>query len=214
MTDPLPAISDTGDGAAGGADGSRELSVPEAEVERARLKEDLTFRSDFLTDSSPGHGKAVARMNALDRIIAGGEAAPLAGADGKPVQEGEAADPMDEVRGVPPDADGYDLRRLSLPPDDAPEIVAEALTQVRGWSHEARLSQGELDGLVDRYNTVMKDEGWSDIVSFNPVATGNATSAGQARVSAADTLAVTYCNPTAGALTPASGTAAILAFRS
>lgn len=54
----------------------------------------------------------------------------------------------------------------------------------------------------------------SDKVFFNPVAAGNATSAGQVRVSAADTLAVTYCNPTSGALTPGAGTAEIVAIRS
>jgi len=54
----------------------------------------------------------------------------------------------------------------------------------------------------------------TDKVFFNPVATGNATAAGQVRVSAADTLAVTYCNPTAGALTPAAGSANIVALRS
>ena len=54
----------------------------------------------------------------------------------------------------------------------------------------------------------------ADKVFINPVATGNATSAGQVRVSAANTLAVTYCNPTAGALTPAVGTMNIVAIRS
>lgn len=54
----------------------------------------------------------------------------------------------------------------------------------------------------------------ADKVFYNPVATGNAASAGQVRVSAADTLAVTYCNPTAGALTPAAGVAGVVAVRS
>lgn len=53
-----------------------------------------------------------------------------------------------------------------------------------------------------------------DAVIINPAATGNATSACQARVSAADTLAVMYCNPTAGALTPGAGTMTIIAIRS
>jgi hypothetical protein len=39
-------------------------------------------------------------------------------------------------------------------------------------------------------------------------------SATQSRVSAANTLAQTYCNPTSGALTPASGTYNIVAIRS
>jgi hypothetical protein len=55
----------------------------------------------------------------------------------------------------------------------------------------------------------------ADTVEFNP---GAAPTAGTGivgwRVSAADTLAVTYINATAGALTPASGTARIVAIRS
>ncbi len=54
----------------------------------------------------------------------------------------------------------------------------------------------------------------ADAVFISPVATGNATMAGQARVSAGDTLAVTYTNPTGGALTPAAGVMRILAVRS
>jgi hypothetical protein len=51
----------------------------------------------------------------------------------------------------------------------------------------------------------------ADTVFYNPPATGNATSAAQVRVSAANTLAVMYCNPTAGALTPGAGSAKIAA---
>ena len=54
----------------------------------------------------------------------------------------------------------------------------------------------------------------ADTVVVNPVATGNATAVASARVSAANTLAVTFINPTAGALTPAAGSWKILAFRS
>ena len=54
----------------------------------------------------------------------------------------------------------------------------------------------------------------ADKVFYNPPATDNATSAGQVRVSAANTLAVMYCNPTAGALTPGAGTGIVVAFRS
>ena len=53
----------------------------------------------------------------------------------------------------------------------------------------------------------------TDKVLYNPPATGNATSAAQVRVSADNTLAVMYCNPTAGALTPGAGTATIIAYR-
>lgn len=55
----------------------------------------------------------------------------------------------------------------------------------------------------------------ADTVDFNP---GAAPTAGTGivgwRVKAADTLSVTYCNNTAGALTPSSGTARIVATRS
>jgi len=54
----------------------------------------------------------------------------------------------------------------------------------------------------------------ADAVFISPVATGNHTMAGSARVSAADTLAVTYTNPTQGTLTPAAGVMHILAIRS
>lgn len=53
-----------------------------------------------------------------------------------------------------------------------------------------------------------------DTVLVNPAATGNATSMTQARVSAANTLALMFCNPTAGGLTPGAGTYSIVAIRS
>lgn len=52
----------------------------------------------------------------------------------------------------------------------------------------------------------------TDVVVVNPAATGNATAVASARVSAANTLAITFVNPTAGALTPGAGTYSILAF--
>lgn len=54
----------------------------------------------------------------------------------------------------------------------------------------------------------------ADKVVVNHAATGNATGIAGVRVSAANTLAVSYVNPTAGALVPAAGTYLILAFRS
>lgn len=53
----------------------------------------------------------------------------------------------------------------------------------------------------------------TDAVFVSPAATGNATSMTQARVSAANTLALMYCNPTAGALTPGAGTYKIISVR-
>ena len=47
----------------------------------------------------------------------------------------------------------------------------------------------------------------------NPAAIANATGIAGVRVSAADTLAVRFVNPTAGALTPTAGTWAIIALR-
>jgi len=54
----------------------------------------------------------------------------------------------------------------------------------------------------------------TDTVVINPVATGNATMVGGAKVSATDTLQVGFTNPTAGDLTPAAGAWRILAVRS
>lgn len=54
----------------------------------------------------------------------------------------------------------------------------------------------------------------ADKVVVNPPAIANATGIAGARVSAANTLAIRYVNPTAGALTPTSGTYTVVAFRS
>lgn len=54
----------------------------------------------------------------------------------------------------------------------------------------------------------------ADKVVVNAAAISNATGISGARVSAADTLAVRFVNPTAGALTPTAGTWTIIAFRS
>lgn len=54
----------------------------------------------------------------------------------------------------------------------------------------------------------------ADKVIVNPAAISNAIGICGFRVSAADTLAVRFVNPTAGSLTPTAGTWTILAFRS
>ncbi len=46
----------------------------------------------------------------------------------------------------------------------------------------------------------------NDKVMVTPAATGNAVGVGAARASATDTVAITFCNPSSGALTPNSGT--------
>jgi hypothetical protein len=53
----------------------------------------------------------------------------------------------------------------------------------------------------------------ADKVVVNAAAIANATGIAGVRVSAADTLAVRFVNPTAGALTPTAGTWTIMAFR-
>lgn len=54
----------------------------------------------------------------------------------------------------------------------------------------------------------------ADKVIVNPFPTGNATALCSARVSAANTLTLSYVNPTAGSLTPAAGAYTIIAIRS
>jgi hypothetical protein len=54
----------------------------------------------------------------------------------------------------------------------------------------------------------------ADTVEVNPPAIGNATGIAGIRVSAADTVAIRFINPTAGALTPTSGVYRIIAHRS
>lgn len=54
----------------------------------------------------------------------------------------------------------------------------------------------------------------ADKVIVNQPALANSVGIAGARVSAADTLAIRFVNPTAGALTPASGVYTVLAIRS
>jgi hypothetical protein len=54
----------------------------------------------------------------------------------------------------------------------------------------------------------------ADKIIVNPAAIANATGLAGFRVSAADTLAVRFVNPTAGALTPTAGTWQIIAITS
>jgi hypothetical protein len=53
----------------------------------------------------------------------------------------------------------------------------------------------------------------TDIIIVTPAATGNATTVGSAFVSAANTLAIQFNNPTAGALTPGAGVYLITVLR-
>lgn len=54
----------------------------------------------------------------------------------------------------------------------------------------------------------------ADKVFMNPAATGNATGVCSCRVTASNTIGITFVNPTAGALTPGSGTYTFVAIRS
>lgn len=54
----------------------------------------------------------------------------------------------------------------------------------------------------------------ADKVVVCPPVNGTSTGIAGARVSAADTLAIRFTNPTAGALTPAAGVHSVVAFRS
>lgn len=54
----------------------------------------------------------------------------------------------------------------------------------------------------------------ADKVIVNPPAISNATGIAGARVSAANTLAIRFVNPTGGSLTPTAGTYTVIAFRS
>lgn len=88
-----------------------------------------------------------------------------------------------------------------------------AITQIRVYSQTITPSQVATVVCAEETFTVTGLT-TADKVFVNPADTGNATSMAQARVSAANTLALMFCNPTGGALTPGSGTYTIVAFRS
>lgn len=54
----------------------------------------------------------------------------------------------------------------------------------------------------------------ADKVVVNPAATGNSSGVCSCRVTAANTIGITFANPTAGALTPGAGTYTFIAYRS
>ena len=54
----------------------------------------------------------------------------------------------------------------------------------------------------------------ADKVFMNPAATGNATGVCSCRVTASNTIGITFVNPTAGSLTPGAGTYTFVAIRS
>lgn len=92
-------------------------------------------------------------------------------------------------------------------------LTATALTQVRAYSQTITAASVAAATVAEQTFTVTGLT-TADKVVVNPAAISNATGIAGVRVSAADTLAVRFVNPTAGALTPTAGTWTILAFRS
>lgn len=88
-----------------------------------------------------------------------------------------------------------------------------AITQVRVYSQTITAASVAAATVAEQTFTVTGLT-TADKVVVNPAAISNATGIAGARVSAADTLAVRFVNPTAGALTPTAGTWTIIAFRS
>lgn len=87
------------------------------------------------------------------------------------------------------------------------------ITQVRVYSQTITAASVAADTVAEQTFTVTGLT-TADKVVVNPAAIANATGIAGARVSAANTLAIRFVNPTAGALTPTAGTFTILAFRS
>jgi hypothetical protein len=88
-----------------------------------------------------------------------------------------------------------------------------AITQIRVYSQTITPASVAAATVAEQTFTVT-GLSTADKVVVNHAATGNATGIGGFRVSAANTIAIQYINPTAGALVPGAGTYTILAFRS
>lgn len=87
------------------------------------------------------------------------------------------------------------------------------ITQIRVYSQTITPASVAAQSAAEQTFTVT-GLALTDKVFVNPAATGNATGIAGARVSAANTLAISYVNPTIAALTPAAGTYKITAMRS
>lgn len=87
-----------------------------------------------------------------------------------------------------------------------PNIVAESLT--RGEAVIAvSFSAASVGAATAAEQTVtVSGVAVGDFVSVNPPANTKATAVASARVTAANTVGITFVNPTAGALTPDAGT--------
>lgn len=88
-----------------------------------------------------------------------------------------------------------------------------ALTQVRVYSQTITPASVAAATVAEQTFTVTGLT-TADKVVVNTAAIANSVGIAGSRVSAADTLAVRFVNPTAGALTPTAGTWTVIAFRS
>jgi hypothetical protein len=88
-----------------------------------------------------------------------------------------------------------------------------AITQIRVYSQTITAASVAAATVAEQTFTVTGLT-TADKVIVNPAAIANATGIAGVRVSAADTLAVRFINPTAGALVPSAGTWTIIALRS
>lgn len=93
-----------------------------------------------------------------------------------------------------------------------PALTSTPMTQVRVYSQTITPASVGAATVAEQTFTVTGLT-TADKVFVNAGAIVNAVSIGNVRVSAADTLAVQFCNPTAGALTPTAVTWKIMAFR-
>lgn len=89
-----------------------------------------------------------------------------------------------------------------------------ALTNIQVFSVSVTPASQAANTCAEQAFTVSGVKTTDKIFLGGYTATGNATGYGAARVSAADTVQQTICNPTAGALTPAASTHVYVAIRS
>ncbi|MCI0349119.1 MAG: hypothetical protein L0Z53_06800 [Acidobacteriales bacterium] len=104
---------------------------------------------------------------------------------------------------------------LSILEDGTPAIGASGtpLTQIRVYSQSITPASVAAATAAEQTFTIT-GLATTDKVAMNPAATGNATGVCSCRVTAANTIGITFVNPTAGALTPGAGTYTFIAFRS
>lgn len=104
---------------------------------------------------------------------------------------------------------------MSMIDDGMPPIGAAgtAISQIKVYSQSVTPASVNAATAAEQTFTVTGLT-TADKVLMNPAATGNATGVCSCRVTATNTIGITFVNPTAGALTPGSGTYTFVAFRS